>query len=231
MATALVVEHIDGEDAGALARWLPEAGLELDVCRLHAGDALPVRVSQDALVVMGGKHDAFGTDQGQPAEIALIQAAMATGTPVLGVCLGAQLLALAAGGEVAANPLGFEYGHGLVLRTDAAAEDPVFRSVPFLPDVVHWHSDEVRTLPVGAVELCRGVHTTCQAFRVGERAWGLQFHPEVDEAMVTRWALEDGVDPDEVVPFPSEVDLERTWRAAFESFARIARGGFAGVSL
>jgi GMP synthase-like glutamine amidotransferase len=142
-----------------------------------------------------------------------------------------QLLALAAGGRVARHPVGAERGFGLVRRADAAVDDPVFRTVPFLPDVVHWHSDEVNVLPPGAVALARGEHTEHQAIRVGANAWGLQFHVEVDETMLVRWAEADGLDPGFVVPFPAEVDLERTWRPSAESFARIVRGGFAGVSL
>lgn len=226
-----MLEHIAGEDTGAIGTWLQAAGVDLDVVRLHAGDRLPAELTQDALVVMGGPQAAYDNDRGQLNEVAFIAAALAAGTPILGVCLGAQLLAVAAGGEVAPHPQGPELGLGLVRRADAAAEDPFFRTVPFLPDVVHWHSDEVRVLPPGAVALCRGTYTEHQAFRVGANAWGLQFHIEVDEVMVRRWAVDDGIDPDLVVPFPPDVDLARTWRTAVEGFARIARGGFAGVVL
>jgi GMP synthase-like glutamine amidotransferase len=231
MATALVLEHIAGEDVGALGPWLRDAGVDLDVCRLHEGESLPPEVTHDALIVMGGPQDAYGTDHGQQAEIALIAAALDRQTPILGVCLGMQLLALAAGGKVARNPHGPERGFGLVRKADAGSEDPVFRTVPFLPDVVHWHGDEVYELPPGAVPLARGEHTEHQAIRVGTKAWGLQFHVEVDEAMLIRWALSDDLDPQFVVPFPPDVDLERTWRPSAESFARIVRGGFAGLTL
>jgi GMP synthase-like glutamine amidotransferase len=231
MARALVVEFIAGEDAGALGRWLPAAGLDLDVVRLHAGDVLPARVEHEALIVMGGKQDAFGTGEGQPETIALLRAAMAGGTAVLGVCLGAQLLALAAGGTVARNPDGPEQGWGLVRKGDACADDPILRSLPYLPDVVHWHQDEIATLPPGATHLLRNGITEVQGFRVGEKAWGLQCHIEVDEAMVARWADEDDVDRSLVLPFPPDVDLERTWRPVAEAFARVARGGFTGVTL
>jgi len=231
MATALVVEHIVGETAGALGEWLPAAGVELDFVRLHAGDQLPQAVSHDALIVMGGPQSAYDTAAGQVEELALIADTLRAGTPILGICLGAQLLAVAAGGLVTRNPAGPEYGHGIVLRTDVAAEDPVFRTVPFLPDVVHWHSDEMSTLPPGADVLCRGTHTSNQALRAGAKAWALQFHVEVDEDMVRRWAQTDGVNEAYVLPFPPDVDLERTWRSAIDSFARIVKGGFAGISL
>jgi GMP synthase-like glutamine amidotransferase len=231
MARALVVEHIASENAGAFARWLPDNGVELDVCRLHAGDRLPDHVEQDALIVMGGAMDAFGDDGDQPAERALIAKVLADGLPFLGICLGAQLLALAAGGKVERHPAGPERGWSLVRKGDACADDPIFRAIPWLPDAIHWHSDEVSVLPPGAVPLLRGEHTEVQAFRVGDRAWGIQFHPEVDEAMVARWADEDGVPRDEVLPFPDDVDLDRTWRPMAEAFARVVRGGFSGVSL
>jgi GMP synthase-like glutamine amidotransferase len=231
VTTALVIEHIVAETAGAMGEWLPAAGVELEFLRLHAGDRLPTQIRQDALIVMGGPQSAYDTDAGQEAELALLAATLRENTPILGICLGAQLLGAAAGGRVAPNPAGPEYGHGLVLRTDVAAEDPLFRSVPFLPDVIHWHSDEVAVLPPSADMLCRGTHTQHQAFRVGARAWALQFHIEVDEAMVARWADADGVEQALVLPFPEDVDLERTWRGSIEAFARIAKGGFAGVTL
>ncbi|HEX7355049.1 MAG TPA: type 1 glutamine amidotransferase [Mycobacteriales bacterium] len=231
MARALVVEHVAAEHPGALGRWLPDAGVALDVCRLHAGDRLPARVEQDALVVMGGPMDARGDGGDLPAERALIARAVADGLPYLGICLGAQLLALATGGEVRRNPNGPEHGWGLVRKGDACADDPLFRTLVWLPDAVHWHDDEVSALPAGAVPLLRGEHTEIQAFRVGGRAWGLQLHPEVDEAMVARWADDAGVPRDDVLPFPDDVDLERTWRPLAEAFARVVRGGFSGVTL
>lgn len=231
MTRALVVEHVAGEDAGAFGRWLPGAGVDLDVCRLHAGDALPEYVEHDALIIMGGPMDACGDDGHQAAERALITRVLAARVPFLGICLGAQLLALAAGGRVARNPRGPEYGWSLVRKADACADDPIFRGLPWLPDAIHWHTDEVSALPPGAVPLLRGEHTEIQAFRVGGRAWGIQPHPEVDEAMVARWADQDGVDRDLVLPFPADVDLERTWRPLADAFARVVRGGFPGVTL
>lgn len=231
MATALVLEHIADENVGALGGWLGAAGVDLEVCRLHRGDPVPAAVRHDALIVMGGPQDAYGHDDGQDGELALLRGALGTNVPILGICLGMQLLALAAGGSVTRHPDGPERGFGLVRRADAAAEDPLLRSAPFLPDVVHWHSDEVSVLPPGAVALCRGTHTEHQAFRVGERAWGLQFHVEVDEAMLIRWANADGLDPASVAPIPAGVDLERTWRPSIETFARIVRGGRAGLTM
>lgn len=231
MPGALVVQNAAGEDAGALAGWLPAAGLPLTTCRWYAGDLLPERVEHQALVVLGGPQDA-DADIPQLCRLrALIGDALERGVPVLGICLGAQLLAVAAGGTVKRHPAGPERGWGLVRRADAAVDDPVFRSVPFLPDVVHWHQDEVSVLPPGAVPLARGEHTEHQAFRVGDCAWGLQFHVEADVAMVRRWAQVDGVPLDQLPPPPVDLDLERTWRPAVESFARFARGLFTGVTL
>lgn len=231
MASALVVEHMEREGPGSLGRWLPAAGLELRPLRLWAREPVPTRVEHDALIVMGGPADAFDDDADQPAVRQLLRDAIDRSVPVLGICLGAQLLALAAGGAVGRSPKGPERGCGLVRRADAAASDPLLRHAPFLPDVVNWHRDEVTVLPPGAVSLCRGEHTEHQAFRVGATAWGMQFHPEVDEDTVAAWAAHDGVDPAAVLPFPADVDLEATWRPVMDGFARVARGLFTGVHL
>ena len=231
MATALVIEHVENEHAGLLREWLPAAGLDLEVCRPWAGDAIPVDVRADALVVLGGPMDAFADDGDQPAERALLAHAVDAGRAVLGICLGAQLLALAAGGRVERAGAGAEFGTGLVRRSDIAVEDPVFAPLPFLPDVVHWHRDKVSVLPPGAVLLCRGTHTENQAFRVGERAWGLQFHIEVTPAMLAAWAQAEGMPIDPLLADLAAIDLESTWRPSVEQFARVSRGTFSGAWL
>jgi GMP synthase (glutamine-hydrolysing) len=103
---------------------------------------------------------------------------VAAGLPVLGICYGHQLLAHALGGEVAFNPAGRESGTITLQLQDAAADDPLFAGLPAAVPAHATHLQTVLTPPPGATVLARSARDNCQAFRVGPRAWGVQFHPE-----------------------------------------------------
>ncbi|SDI18050.1 Glutamine amidotransferase class-I [Sinosporangium album] len=140
---------------------------------------------------MGALDDADHPHLG--AERALLTAAVARGIPLLGVCLGAQLLAAALGGEISRGPA-LEIGYGDVALTGEGTADPVLGPQgPSLP-VFHWHGDTF-TLPAGAVRLASTDAYLNQAFRVGDRAYGFQFHVEVDAELRATLAphLPDGV--------------------------------------
>jgi GMP synthase (glutamine-hydrolysing) len=128
-------------------------------------------------------------------EIELLRDALAAAEPVLGVCLGAQLLAVAAGAEVrrARAP---EIGWFTVERTAAGAEDPLLGRLPPSFLAYEWHSYAF-DLPAKAVELAR-TPVCPQAFRLGDRAWGVQFHPEVTPDIVREWSEDYESDPDAV---------------------------------
>jgi len=154
-------------------------------------------------------------------------------TPTLGVCLGAQLLAVAHAGTVEPAVAGPEIGAHLVAKRDAAERDPLFGPLPMLPDVIQWHHDEVLELPAGAVLLAASTDYPLQAFRVGAGAWGLQFHIECDTAMVADWAASNesllaelGTGAGEVVARADAVmaDLAEVWQPFAERFAGVARG-------
>jgi GMP synthase-like glutamine amidotransferase len=193
LPTVLVVEHSLGEPAGRLGGWLADAGLLLDVRRPHQGDPLPTLAGYSALLVLGGSMGAHDDEIAPwlPETRDLLRDAVRVGVPVLGICLGAQLLAAALGGQVRTAPDGPEIGPGLVAKRDVAAEDRIFRRVPFTPDVLQWHYDVIAELPPGTTGLATSTRYPHQAFRVGERAWGLQFHIETTPEIVRRWAAED----------------------------------------
>ena len=240
MGTALIIENDPSDDLRRLGEWLTEAGLELTVVRPYAGDPLPETLDEHvALVVLGGDQSAYPNAAGDPgapwfpAVEGLLRKAVRHHVPTLGVCLGGQLLATAHGGLVERSTSGPEIGPGLVGRRDAADGDPLFRYVPLLPDVVQWHSDEITELPIGAVLLAASSRYPHQAFRLGDRAWGLQFHIECDADMIAAWTRTDvagltelGYDAEAVVAATAAVlaDVEEVWQPFAARFAALALG-------
>jgi GMP synthase-like glutamine amidotransferase len=238
---ALVIENDPTDDARRLGEWLTEGGLELVELRAHTGEAIPDDLDgYAAVVVLGGEQDAFTAADGTPgapwfpALERLLRKAVRHRVPTLAVCLGGQLLATAHAGTVERSPAGPEIGPKLVARRDVAVKDPLFAEVPFAPDVLQWHRDEITRLPPGAVLLAASTHYPHQAFRLGPAAWGLQFHIECDTAMFAGWAADGagtlaelGMDPAELVRAVDAAmgDLEEVWRPFAHRFAAVALGG------
>ncbi|HVF18884.1 MAG TPA: type 1 glutamine amidotransferase [Mycobacteriales bacterium] len=231
---ALVVEHLAEEGTGAFAEWLPAAGLDLAVHQVERDGPPPAIVDgYDALLVMGGSMgvpDAGTTHPGLHDDMALLRDAVARNIPVLGVCLGAQLLAAACGGAVIRGRVGPELGVRRVHLAPAAAADPLLGGLPPVVEAVQWHWDEVLALPPGATLLAGSPAYPHQAFRVGERAWGVQFHPEARPSMVERWARNDAAEVraagEDAAAHVADVaaawpELRRTWRIVADRFAKV----------
>lgn len=183
----LVLQHAPWEGPGLIARAVTEAapGAPLTV-RTVARDPdpdLPMPADLAGLVVMGGPMNADDDARfpGLAAEKHLLAAAVDAGVPVLGVCLGMQLLARALGAVVHAGH-GSEVGFAPV---EVVADDPALAPLGPSPTVLHWH-DDAADLPAGAALLARSATTPVQAFRAGS-GLGLQFHLEVDEPLLTTW--------------------------------------------
>jgi GMP synthase-like glutamine amidotransferase len=235
---ALLIEHLPDEGAGAFADWLGEAGLDLGTHRVHEDGPPPRTLPEgyDALVAMGGVMGVGDADSTHPwlqDEMALLRDAVGKSLPVLGVCLGAQLLAQATGGEVITGRIGPELGVRQVYLAGAAAADPLLSGVGPVAEVVQWHFDEIVTLPPGAILLASSPMYPHQAFRLGERAWGVQFHPEALPSMVARWARADadalraaeGTDPTSVAESAALAwpRLHATWRPVAARFAAVVQ--------
>jgi GMP synthase-like glutamine amidotransferase len=187
-AAWVIVQHVAHEGSGSVAQAVAASGAPLCVVRVDTGDPVPSADAVDSmagLVVLGGPMSVDDDLPWLAEERALLRAAVDAGLPVLGVCLGAQQLALALGGEVRRGPAP-ECGVGEVHLTTAALEDAVFAPAPTPLPCVHWHSDTF-SLPPGAVHLARNDAYENQAFRVGARAYGLQFHVEVTASLAAHW--------------------------------------------
>lgn len=238
---ALVVQHSAGDGPGLLADWLAARGVELDVRRAFAGEPVPERPAADLLVVLGGPMGA-GDDAVAPwlpATRRLLAAAVRERVPTLGVCLGAQLLAVACGGTVSRGAAGPEIGVHQVELTPEAVTDPLLTGCPRRLPAVQWHWDAVVELPPGAALLAASAAYPHQAFRVGPCAWGLQWHPEVTPGTATAWARDDadavraaGVDPAAAAAGVEAAydGLRAAWRPVVERFAALPTRLASGVA-
>ncbi len=232
----LVVEHEPDAGPEMFGEWLAAAGVAVDVCRPYAGDELPERVDHGGLMVLGGSMGACD-DHEAPwlAEVReMLAEATGAGRPVLGICLGAQMLAAACGGRVEPHPTGGELGVVKIDLNDEARRDPLFASIASPAESVQWHVDEITELPPGAVLLASSPSCAVQAFRLGVRAWGVQFHPEAGGSVMQAWADSEGQLPPErmrrVELAIAEVrDAERRlfgcWQGFADRFAAIVKEG------
>ena len=186
--TWVVLQHVPHEGPGAIAPAIRASGSDLSIVRIDEGHEVPAPDDIDSctgLVVMGGPMGVHDELPWLEPERALLRAAVDADVPVLGVCLGAQQLAAALGGEVVTGPVP-ECGVGEVHLTTEARTDPVLGAAPTPLPCVHWHSDTF-SLPEGAVRLAGNQAYDNQAFRVGARAYGFQFHVEVTGSLVAHW--------------------------------------------
>jgi GMP synthase-like glutamine amidotransferase len=228
----LVVQPSRIDPPGNLGEWLIEAGAQLDVILAPTSELPGDLDGYQALVVLGGEMGALDDEQHPwlPAVRALLSQAVTRSVPVLAICLGAQLLAEATGGRVRAARKGPDAGPSLVAKRDAAGDDPVFGAIPFTPDVLQFHTDEVASLPPGARLLAASPRAENQAFRVGSCAYGLQFHIETSTEIVLDWAqrspeLAQAARPGQLEPEHLDAfhrDLAETWQPVVERFVRIA---------
>lgn len=186
----LVFQHASVEHPGIFRDFWREAGVTWTAVELDEGENIPSQLAGfDAMVVMGGPMDTWQTDK-HPWLIPEVEAIRSfvcdLGRPFLGVCLGHQLLAEATGGKVGLA-LSSEVGPCRVDLTAACASDRLFEGLPSPLTTFQWHSAEVRSLPSNSVVLARTDACGVQAFRFGDRAWGLQFHAEVTSETVDDW--------------------------------------------
>lgn len=188
----LVIMHIASEGPGRLGDFFSARGDYMQSVRLHDGGVLPKDTAGiDLVISLGGPMNVYedGLHPFLALEVSFLREAMGAGTPLLGICLGAQLIARAAGARVYPAAVK-ETGWMEVRLTDEGRRDPLFAGLPAALPVLQWHGDTF-DVPDGGVLLAAGKACPHQAFRVG-RAWGLQFHLEARRDMIADWFEDEG---------------------------------------
>jgi GMP synthase (glutamine-hydrolysing) len=228
MKPLLVVRHVPWEGPHRILDAFP--GQPLLEWQLSESGPLPALNSVCGAVFMGGPMSVNDTDvhSGLADEITWLKAAVAHRIPVLGICLGAQLLASALGATVAPG----EQPEIGIAEVEIIDDDPLLASLAPRTHVLHWHGERF-DLPSGATALARSALTPVQAFRAGDRAWGMLFHPEADAELVTAWLaapamVEEaravlGATADEQLRADAGLLAPERARAVFDAFAAIIR--------
>jgi len=188
-----VLQHAAYEGPGEIAHWAEKRGHSLTYTHLYRGDALPDIAGFDALIVMGGEMNIY-QDRDWPwlkAERAFIASTLKAGQRVVGICLGAQFIADALGGRVVQNPE-YEIGWLPIEWTPEAISELVTLREP--STVLHWHGDTFR-LPDGATRIASSEGCAEQGFFIRDKCLALQFHLEVDPALVKLYVQGQGTWP------------------------------------
>ena len=183
MRTALIVQHVPFEGPGRIEPWLAEHGYRVHTARLYAGDRLPAPGTADMVVIMGGPMSVHDTAElpWLEAEISFVRSSLERGTRLFGICLGAQVIAAAAGARVYRNTRP-EIGWFPIDSAPTPAGADVLQ-LPRRTEVFHWHG-ETFDLPDGAVLLASSEATPHQAFQLGRSALAFQFHVETTPGLV-----------------------------------------------
>ncbi|OGW58636.1 MAG: hypothetical protein A2Y48_05075 [Nitrospirae bacterium RIFCSPLOW2_12_42_9] len=208
MSDFLVLQHIDCEDLGTIEQAMIHRGISYRYVRLFDGDPLPEDIKNySGLIILGGPMNVYEEDVYPylKGEDILIKEAIKRRIPVLGICLGGQLIAKATGAKVNKGTKK-EIGWYDLLLTPGGKADKVFKNFPERLTVFQWHGDTF-DIPSDATLLAGSVLFPNQAFRIGDNIYGLQFHLEVTQKMISRWINEykdelsslDYIDPEKII--------------------------------
>jgi GMP synthase (glutamine-hydrolysing) len=230
MKRALIFKHVPFEGPGRIAERLARRGYELELLELHQGARVPrALASGDLLVVMGGPMGVGDLDDPRfpflRPELELLTRCVDADAPVLGVCLGAQLLAAAAGARV--QPMTgsdgrrvYEIGWASLSLLHGGAVDPLLAGLPESATMLHWHGDAFE-LPPGARLLASTEVCKSQAFALRSRLFGLQFHCEVDAAAIEGFLTSDAEFVQRVLGDGAAARIRSDTRRYIDEFHRV----------
>lgn len=217
----LMLKHINVEGGGTLEDYLLSNRWEIDTRELQDGDEVPLKLTYDAILILGGPMNVYEENKYPflKDEDKLIKEAIKKNIPTLGICLGAQLIAKAAGAKVTKNIVRQlhqkEIGWYKIHLTDAGKNDPVFKGIGESFDVFQWHGDTFG-IPEKAALLATAELCTNQALKVGKNIYGLQFHMEVTEDMIYKWI--DTYD-EELNSLKGVIDVEKIRKDTVKNFS------------
>ncbi len=213
----LVIENASNAPAGLVGLFMQEHGISFEVVRVPQ-DQFPTVTDYAALIVLGGPQH-VGNHEDFPyfvPEESVIRQALTDDVPMLGICLGGQLLAHTLGAHVGRHQVA-EVGFRHVRLTEAGARDPLFQEVPDPQLVLEWHVDAF-SLPATAVLLARGDEAPHQAFSFARRAYGLQYHIEVLPEVFEQWLIEESRELGDAMGPQAILELREEWRHNYPAF-------------
>ena len=228
----LFIKHVDIEGPETLGKFLEDKGFEIKIVDFEKNQQLPKSFKDiEAVVSLGGPMNVYEEDI-YPfliEENEFLKQILEKETPVLGICLGSQLLAKACGARVRKSPEK-EVGFSMVRLTDSGLQDPLFRNLKDQIDVYQWHEDMFE-IPQEGQLLASGLGCPHQAFRVGSSAYGIQFHVEITDKSIREWSEEyfkkdDSQRENKIQTMLKDYDkkekvFQSTAQTLFENFAKI----------
>lgn len=195
------IKHVEIEGPGLFLGFLKEFGFKTAIIDLSKGESLPDVGLCQAIIVLGGPMNVYETDKYSflSREEKFLKDALSKEIPILGICLGAQILAKVGGAQIKKSPLR-EIGWYEVRLTDDGKEDILFNGLGDKLSVFQWHEDTF-DIPKEAKLLAKGDICKNQALVIGKCAWGLQFHPEMNKRMLKSWLeyYNEDIDRDKVL--------------------------------
>jgi GMP synthase-like glutamine amidotransferase len=228
----VIVRNEEPDPGGTVVEELTGEGLPVRLVDAHRGEPLPDPRDASGVVVFGGSQHADDIERFPflASERDLLAEATERGVPVLGICLGGQILAMAMGASLRPSPVK-EFGYSPISPTPEGERDPLMSVFEPADRVFHWHEDTF-DLPDGATLLLEGEHVRNQGFRFGDHAWGVQFHPEVTRDVIEGWLgvagdteARWGKTPDQIRAESDRylADEEKRAREMLRRFARVIR--------
>ncbi len=226
----IVFEHSATTGALRLGATLRDYGHKLRIIGVKNHDEIPNDLDEvDGVITTGGPQSADDEHSWLESEIRFLQAAHEADLPIVGICLGNQILAKALGGEVGPVEGGIELGWHEVTLTDAGRDDILFAGLPWKAIQFHWHSQQVIKPPPGARVLAESKRCAVQSWALGLRTYGFQYHPEVYPETIDIWAEDEPEALEEAGLLLDEFN-EQT-REHYPAFERLAARLFEAMAL